>query len=281
MSFTPVSLPRMTNKQYEYVEDQAARRNISFNVCPTCASKRTEIVIDGKHTEEYDWPEDATFKLNGVEWACHCNDQINLLRHYILADIPNGYWRLGEKEYWGDPNALAKVKDYLDNWDQYKLNGFGIELYSPRMGVGKTMLASMLAKWLVQKGERVMFVPFKDILGLYKLHEDERYAILDRLRSTPVLILDEVRAGISDAQHAYMAGELEDLLRFRTSGSAVTIVTTNLTPEQLDEEYPRCFSLLSAKQLPIEVDGDDARKNGNKMLVDIELIKMGEIRPIN
>lgn len=280
------TLPRMTNKQYDYVEDQAKRRNISFKECPTCKSKKVEIMAidqdtgEPVHTEEYDWPLDAVFKLNGIEWACHCDEQIELLRHYILADIPNNYWRLGEGEYWGDPVALDKIKNYINRWELYKQNGFGIVLYSPQMGVGKTMLASMLGKWLIQMGERVVFVPCRDIIGYYKLNDEEREAKLDRLRNSPVLILDEVQAGLTDAHHSLLATELEDLLRFRTSGNGVTIVTTNLTPELLDAEYPRCFSLLAAKQIEIEVNGDDSRKNGDKKLMDIELIENGEVRPI-
>ena len=67
---------------------------------------------------------------------------------------------------------------------------------------------------------------------------------------------------------------------FRTSGNTVTIVTTNLTPDELEQEYARCFSLLSSKQIMINVNGSDVRKNGDKQLLDLELIANKEVRPI-
>ncbi|CAM6003651.1 unnamed protein product [Sphagnum balticum] len=127
---------------------------------------------------------------------------IELLRHYILADIPSGYWRLGEQDYWGDSVAIAKVKDYLAKYDQYKLNGFGIELFSPQQGVGKTMLANILGKNLIQRGEKVLFTTMRDTIGLFNRKElaDEK---LNRIRTSPVLIIDEVQAGITQAQEVF------------------------------------------------------------------------------
>jgi DNA replication protein DnaC len=161
-----------------------------------------------------------------------------------------------------------------------KFIGHGLRFYSKRQGTGKTMLSCIAAKALVQSGERVFFSSFRDAVRLYDLPYEIREEKIERLRNSPVLVLDEVGLSISDAQRAYYATELEDLIRFRTSGSAVTILTTNLTPDELNEEYPRCFSLLEAKQTSIHVKGTDSRLSGEKMLVDLELTKNGEARPI-
>ena len=274
MSSMQISLPRMTNKQFDYVEDQARKRHISFKVCPTCGSKQVEI-----SPGIWDWPEDATYRYYGQEYFCNCAKQIELLRHYILADIPKDYWTLSDSEtdYWGDLDALKEVRDYFENWDGYKRLGIGLQIYSPLMGVGKTMLASLLAKWVLQRGESVEFISFRQAINVYQDSDKDKE---ERLYNSPVLIIDEVQSGISDAQRVFMASRLEDLLRFRTSGNSVTIITTNLTLDELEDCFPRCFSLLSSKQIMIHVKGEDVRVNGDKKMLDFELARNHEARPI-
>ncbi len=247
---------------------------MDLSACPTCRHHRTEVAPG-----VWIW-EPSEYKLYDKFYACDCQEQDELRRHFLLANIPMGYWTLGSDDFWGDPAALKATQDYLAHWQDMKWIGQGLEFYSARMGVGKTMLASIIAKALIRAGERVFFTSFRDAVRLYDLPFEMREAKVTRLRNTPVLILDEVGVAWSEAQKAYYATELEDLIRFRTSGTAVTIVTTNLTPDQLNDEYPRCFSLLAAKQISIHVKGDDARLNGDKKLVDIELAKAQEARPL-
>jgi DNA replication protein DnaC len=264
----------MTNSQYEYVVQQARERNIDLDTCPTCRQHREEI-----GPGVWVW-EESTYRLYGETLPCGCESQDALRRHYLLAGIPKSYWTLGVDDFWGDPVALEATQDYLSNWVDHKWIGMGMEFYSPRMGVGKTMLATIIAKSLIIGGEKVYFTSFRDAVRLYDLPYEAREAKVARLRNTPVLILDEVGLSMSDAQRAYYATELEDLIRFRTSGSSVTIMTTNLTPDQLNDEYPRCFSLLEAKQCRVCVNGSDARVDGAKKMVDIELIRNHEARPL-
>lgn len=201
-------------------------------------------------------------------------------RHYLLSEIPTNYWTLEEGDFWGDPEALDEMKGYLNAWDNYKWLGFGLEFYSPRQGTGKTMLAIIVGKRLIKMEEKVLFMSFRDAVKLYDLPIEIREEKVTRLRSTPVLILDDVVPAISDAQRDYYAVELEDLMRARTNGSCVTIMTTNLTPKELEDQYSRAFSLLQAKQKRVFVQGTDARINGEKMLHDLELVANGEARPI-
>lgn len=267
----------MSNQEYDFVESEGRARHISFNKCPTCDARKEEIFPG-----VWEWPQNRTYKLFGETHPCNCAEQIELLRHYILAGIPKDYWPLSDSatDYWGDPKALAAIKDYFEKWNEYKRFGIGLQIYSPQMGVGKTMLASLLAKWLIHEGERVLFISFREAVSLYHLADDKREAKTERLKNIPILILDEVSSGFTEAQRNYLALELENLLRFRTSGNTVTIVTTNLTPDELEQEYARCFSLLSSKQIMINVNGSDVRKNGDKQLLDLELIANKEVRPI-
>lgn len=270
-------LPRMSNQQFDEVERLAHAKNIKLSICPTCGSKRIEVEPD---SGIYVWPE-STYRLDGKDYPCDCERQIELARHYLLANIPNDYWTLSEDEYFGDPDALAKVQVYLERWPDMFSHGIGMEFYSPTMGTGKTMLATMIAKHLVKSGERVYFTPFRQTVGVFEMPYEARQAIETLLRHVPVLVLDEVVRSSSDAQRAFYAEKLEDLIRYRTSGNAVTIITTNLTSEELNDQYPRAFSLLAASAQQVFVNGEDARRAGEVSMLKLELVMNKESRPIS
>ena len=274
LSVPPSRLPRMNNKQYQTVIQTARVKNIDLNRCPTCRQKRSEVEPGAGI---YVWAP-STYRLYGKDIACDCEWQDKLRRHYLLANIPMSYWTLGPDDWWGDPDALVVVQDYLTEWEDNKWVGFGLEFYSPRMGVGKTMLAAIVGKALIQAQESVYFTLLSDaITHMTGEGDDDTFK---RLRESPVLILDEVGVAWTDRMHLLYAEKLEDLIRFRTAGAAVTIMTTNMTPEQQDDTYWRVFSLLAAKQQRIHVQGDDSRVNGDKRLMDLELKTNKESRPI-
>ncbi len=270
-----LQLPRMTNQEYEYVESQASQRNMWLRQCPTCRSQQVEL-----SPGYFDWPENSVYRYLNEEFICNCEQQDALRRHYLLADVPMTYWTLGVDDYFGDPEALVKVQEYLTNWPQYKAYGLGMKIYSQTLGVGKTMLAALIAKTLIQRRERVVFSSMYDAITANQLPADEAHSRMQRLRTRSVLILDEVGRGISTAQTAWMASQIEYLLRHRISHNLVTIVTTNLTEDELESEYPRCFSLLAEKQIEVHVQGVDARSNGDKRFLDLELARNGEARPL-
>jgi hypothetical protein len=265
----------MSNDEFDEVEHQAVLKRISLHRCPTCGGAPTEVAPG-----IYEWIELGRFLYNGVRLDCDCNGQLQLLRHYLLAHIPKGYWTLGFDEYFGDPQAWKIAAEYLDNWKGHKDLGLGLEYYSPTQGTGKTFLVSWIAKQLIQRGEHVYYTRFREIMGLYDKSADRREAEVDRLRYTPVLVLDEVGVAISDSQNHYFAVEFEELIRARTDDNRVTLMTTNLTPEELDGEYTRTYSLLAAKQKRYEIDYEDARRTGDIHLINSSMVECGEVRPL-
>lgn len=252
------------------VLERARLQNINLNRCPTCNQPRTEVAPG-----IWIWAE-STYRLDGQDHDCDCEWQDELRRHYMLANIPMGYWSLSVDEWYGDQDALYFTLDYLEKWEQHKRFGMGVEFYSPRLGVGKTMLSLIIAKELIRHKEHVYYVPFGHAVSAL-IRDPEETEIL---RTTPVLIIDEVKAGYTEAQQSLFADQFEDLIRFRTSGAAVTIVSTNLTPEAMEQQFGRCYSLLSAKQYRYHVQGTDVRKDGTVMMRQEELNANNEVLPI-
>jgi hypothetical protein len=260
----------MTEAQYLRVVQTARAKNIKLSECPVCGHPRVEV-----DPGIWIW-EESSYKLDGKMHECDCEWYDLLRRHYLLADLPMDYWTLSESEWWGDPMAFDFVVNYLDHWHDNKRLGMGAELYSPTQGVGKTMLAVIIAKELIRNRESVVYTTFRDAVSVLIRDPDET----ERLRNVPVLILDELAAGWTDAQHHLFADQLEDLIRFRTSGASVTIITTNLTPDDMQETFGRSYSLLSAKQYRYHVKGVDTRADGTVKLRKEELIANGENLPL-
>jgi hypothetical protein len=266
----------MSDQQFDEVERLAKQKHIDLRECPTCESRLQTFEYD----DDEAWPEAPTYRYLGKEHVCDCLEQDKLRRHYLLANIPVHYWRLGPEEYFGDASAWDVMEGYLDRWKAYRNAGIGMEFHSPTMGTGKTFLATYIARELVKKCEPVFFTRFRDIMGLYDRPYEARKALEERLWYTRVLLLDEVGAPLSEAQGAYFASEFESVIRARIDDDRVTIMTTNLQPDELDRYYPRTYGLLAAKQQRHEINFRDVRRSGDVLLLDAELAANGETRPI-
>lgn len=267
------TLPRMNNLQFEEV-DTRFRRGLHKGKCPTCGSKPEEIAPG-----IYDWGM-GSYKMEGESIECDCRQQIDLYLHYLLANIPEEYMRLTEEDYFGDWEAWKDTTEFIEKWECYKTRGLGIGLHSKVQGTGKTFLATRVARALVQRGESVYYTDFRDIVGLWSLPYDIRSEKEKRLNDSTLLVLDEIAKPVSGAQQDHFGSHLESLIRHRTNYGMATIMTTNLEPDELDEFYPRTFSLLEAKQKHITIKKTtDARREG---IWDINtyLAENGERRPI-
>lgn len=264
-----ISLPRLSNDEYGRVESIAKESGTPLTECPTCHARGIEVAPGVRG-----W-ENGVYRYRGREIACDCQTQIALRKHYLLAGIGEQYMRLDWEDYRGDPAAIDAVETILDKWQAFRDNGIGLEFSSTGLGTGKTFAATHIAKELIKKGEKVYFTPFLDMVSAQK-NDNE---IHDLLRSVPVLILDEVGKPISEAQRRWFAEEFEEIIRHRTNYNKVTIMTTNLTPDELRDTFARVYSLLEAKQTRVEMTGKDARQSFIN-LENLELALNGEVRPI-
>ncbi len=201
-----------------------------------------------------------------------------LRRQYLAANIGDQYHRLDWQDF-RDEVVREDVDGYLRNWNHAKVQGMGLEFASPELGTGKTFAATYVAKELIKRGEKAYFIPFTDLLRLFEAPEHERREVEDRIRNCTVLVLDELLPYHSPAQGQFFARKFEELVRHRTNFNRVTFITTNLTPEQLAEAYPRPYSLLEAKNFRIILDGADYRRGPMKEK-NIQMLLSGEIAPI-
>lgn len=250
-----------------------ARVSTPPDQCPTCGARETEIPDSGGVKQFVN----GTYKLHGVVYPCDCQAQIALRARYLLAGIGEQYMRLDWNDFDGSEEARKMVATYLDNWENFKRHGWGLEFGGP-LGVGKTFAATHIGKELVKLRQRVYFLRFSKMISTYDSPDGDE--IERRIRETNYVILDELVPPISDAQHSLFSVKLETMIRHRTDHNLPTIITTNLTQKELSGYYPRTYSLLAAKQDRIEMTGDDQRR-ARISFENRELIENGEVRPIS
>ncbi len=109
----------------------------------------------------------------------------------------------------------------------------GLYLYG-NVGSGKTLLASCIANQLIESRQEVLFVSIPDLLDELKDTFNGRtgneLALMNRVRKAKTLIMDDLGA------HMYTdwtAGRIYNIINYRASHNLSTIITSNLTVDEL------------------------------------------------
>lgn len=218
----------------------------------------------------------GVFRYKNFQWECDCQTQINLARHYLLANIGITYHSLGFDDLFeGKDEVKDFIQAYLDNWEFNKQYGRGI-IFQGSLGTGKTFAQLLILKELIKKGEKCWFVSFSTAVADY-VDAERRRDLMNQVRSAVCLSLDEVPKAVSDRQRDLYEEVFESIIRFRVENSMPTLMGTNL--KNLSEIYPRVGSLLEMNHIYYEMIGEDTRSGSSKEAVD-KLIKNNESRPV-
>lgn len=227
---------------------------------------------------------DGHYFYQGERFECPEDDyghpMLRLAKLYWLSFIPLQYQLLLWDEY---PHADAKIEidEYVANFKRMRLTGVGLTIVGKKLGVGKTWAATHILREIVKQGYDGHFAQFMSVKSYFELdNKDEREFLINRARTAEILVLDEVKAPFSNAQRDFFEDKLEDILRSRTNMNFPTIVTSNMLDDDFQRDYPRCYSLLSGKNITLELDGIDARVLGDVWENNAALAKRGESRPI-
>lgn len=260
-----MSIPRY----FSDAQLQVLGRNPEFkqrgDVCPVCLG-------------------DGYYIYRGEQHECLDDDyghpMLRLAKLYWMSFIPLQYQYLLWDEFPHD-EARADIDAYVDNFRRLRLSGVGFTIYGRQLGVGKTWAATHILRELVKQKYDGHFASFMEVKGYFERDDkDEREFLIRRVREAEILVLDEVKAPISEAQRNFFEDKLEELLRARTNMNFPTIVTSNMLDTDFEREFPRCYSLLAAKNQPLELQGLDARKTGGVFENHTQLAMKGESRPI-
>lgn len=231
-------------------------------ICPTCSGL-------GQYTLQF------------KTLSCDCQIQKLLQRHYFNANIPREYHSLNLEHFQSEDRdkIVPIIERYLEKFDNYSHYGIGLTFRGP-VGTGKTFGMTYILKELVKRGEMIYMTTFEDLIHKWVSYSDEqaKHILEKKLKRVKVLGIDEVRTDRRN-QSGFLSLGFDSVIRFRTSNLLPTFITTNMDSEQEKDEFPKIFSLLSARNLKVDTKGRDFR------MLDVRkdtqaLADMGERRPI-
>lgn len=173
-------------------------------------------------------------------------------------------YRMAEWTFANDDRKNERVsnimRNYADNFETMKKNGKGVLLYG-KVGRGKSYIACCVGNALIDRGIAVLMTDFERIEREANRKFGERQKYYDELNKYPLLIIDDL--GV-ERNSSYMNSIVYTVIENRVKAGLPIIVTTNLTSEELknpaEVENQRIYSRLLGSCIPIEVDGDDRRR---------------------
>lgn len=272
----PGNMGMLTDAEYErLLETSTVRLPNPPSRCGTCRGKGTFRSWD-RQGEEI------------VTYDCPCEDQYLSSLEMISRGIDVDYQRLD----WYDltdisTEALESALEYVENHEAFIHQGIGLSIHG-NPGTGKSLLAYLVSKRLIRHGHDLYFAQHNHMLDTYKSgwksKEIEEWFKARYYRSKILVIDDFGTERNTQQQRGVDETLLDQVLRTRASNNLVTILTTNLPvamldPQQANSRYDvRVRSLLSGKNLTIEVKGEDFRPKRIKKQMDEA--KQGIVRPV-
>lgn len=230
--------------------------------CPTCDK-----------TGHYRW--------RGKDVDCDCEYQLQLHKWYLASGIGVTYQRLDWDDYEGPTKTLDSVTKFLDRREQFLKRGMGM-YFSGSYGTGKTMLANLVLKELVKFGYSCWATTFSQTVEMFTAgwgDKAEQNYFQQKFINSQVLLLDDVGKELTGTRLKLAETTFDAILRQRVQAGRATILTTNLTPVDLESSYgAAALSLVREKSLELVFDGNDYRPAANSREVT-EVLK-GEVRPI-
>lgn len=240
--------------------------------CKTCLKQ------DGN---TYRWYADTT-RTEVATFECDCLAQWLMHLWFLNAGIGTNYQRLTWDDVASvDPGIVEQIMSYAINAARRVSDGRNLVLWSTSPGTGKTLLLSLLLKALMVQGHQVHFSQFNEIIDLFTnswRDNSEREQWNRRVRNVDILGIDDM--GKEHKGRLEMVEAMVDqIIRARVSDSSPTIITTNLTPQEMQAGYGGgVMSLLSEQADFIEVTGTDYRPRRRELTA--QEAALGLARPI-
>jgi DNA replication protein DnaC len=230
-----------------------------------------------KGDKKFLWYQDES-RSQVAEWECDCVNQWILHRFYLNSGIGLTYQRYSwEDARYVSQQNLEEVIDYLDTSEQFVDMGYGL-LLSGTKGTGKSLVAANVGKNLLLRGYGLMHLTFASLIGSLTAgwnDEEDREWFVKRVRNAKVLVIDDIgrehrqritdKGGVREVPTALSESAIDEVLRHRVASSLPTIITTNLTEEQLRSGYGgNVMSLMAERSKIVEFVGEDFRPRANQ-----------------
>lgn len=157
-------------------------------------------------------------------------------------------------------NILETCEDFCNNFDITNLN----LLFYGGTGLGKTFMCNCIAKELIDKGKTVLYQTSFNLFEILENHKFNRQNETEENREnynmmfeSELLIIDDLG---TEFNNSFTNAELFNIINERLITDKKTIISTNLSLEQLAEAYSdRIMSRVFNNFAPLKFYGKDLR----------------------
>lgn len=135
-------------------------------------------------------------------------------------------------------SAYWRAKKYAEDIEEMVKQGRGLVLVGGYGTMKTTIVVAILREWLT-KGHGGMIVPMCSLMDnlftMRTLNREEMARYEQRLRKVPLLILDDL--GGEDTDQKWILDKVDAIVTERYNEMLPTIITTNLSPKELEQTY--------------------------------------------
>ena len=207
---------------------------------------------------------------------CHCFKQSMISLLYEQCNIPEmlqteNFNNLSYEYYEGEDlarfkNAVNTCRNFVKNFNSDYHNLF----FYGTVGTGKSFLSGCVAKELIESGHSVIYFSATGLFDLlsknsfdYKNREELRETYAD-LYQCDLLIIDDLG---TEFTNQFVTSQLFALLNERHMGKKATIISTNLSLEELRNRYSeRIFSRITSHYEICKLSGQDIRMYKKRLM---------------
>lgn len=207
---------------------------------------------------------------------CHCFKQAMISLLYEQCNIQEmlqteNFNNLSYEYYEGEDlarfkNAVNTCRNFVKNFNSDYHNLF----FYGTVGTGKSFLSGCVAKELIESGHSVIYFSATGLFDLlsknsfdYKNREELRDTYAD-LYQCDLLIIDDLGTELTNQ---FVTSQLFALLNERHMGKKATIISTNLSLEELRNRYSeRIFSRITSHYEICKLSGQDIRMYKKRLM---------------
>lgn len=207
---------------------------------------------------------------------CHCFKQAMITLLYEQSNIREmlrieNFQTLSYEYYEGEDlarfqNAVITCQKFIENFNSDYHNLF----FYGTVGTGKSFLSNCVAKELIESGHSVIYFSAAALFEMlskysfdYRNRDDQKDRYAD-LYQCDLLIIDDLGTELTNQ---FVASQLFSLLNERHMGKKATIISANLSLEELQKRYSdRIFSRITSHYKICKLAGPDIRMYKKRLM---------------